>query len=447
MRSHGNQFGICGCLIDAPATGSLRVIRDGAIVIEEGRITEVGDRGTLAAKPRREPIRWPHSARSLVVPGLVDLHTHLPQYPLCGRRRGGDLMEWLRDLVYPAEREFTGKRVAAASKQFFAELGRNGTSTAVVFSSAYEDAAHAAFVAAEELGIRAWIGQVLMDRDGYAPERGPKTSGANVSQSIALHERWNGASDGLLHVAFSPRFALACSGELMAAAAAAAKERDALLQTHLAENRQEVDRVNERFPDDADYAAVYERAGMLGPRTLLAHCIHLSDREIGALAASGAAAVHCPTANLFLGSGAMPMDRLARAGVRVGLGSDVAAGPDLNLWGVMRSAIETQTARSYHDPSARIPSVADVFRCATMGAAEILGLSDRIGSIDIGKEADLTIIDAALLLPTPKDPKPLQDFSGEELLSLAVYRGGPHAVIETLVRGRPIYQAPEQDLF
>jgi len=205
--------------------------------------------------------------------------------------------------------------------------------------------------------------------------------------------------------------------------------------------------VRHLFAQAADYTDVYAQYGLLGPKTVLGHCIHLSDREREAIAAAGAGVAHCPTANLFLRSGILPLDKFRAAGIHIGLGSDVAAGPELNLWRVMRGAMEAQIARSFYEPNVPVPSPADALHLATQGAAEALGKGRIIGSFDIGKEADLTVMDLAAMLPYRKSSKATNDLTAEDVVSLCIYRGGPEAVLETLVRGRSIYRAPEPELF
>jgi guanine deaminase len=221
----------------------------------------------------------------------------------------------------------------------------------------------------------------------------------------------------------------------------------AYLQTHLAENLDEIERARHLFPAAADYTDVYAGCGVLTSRTMLGHCIHLSPREREAIATSGASVAHCPTANLFLRSGIMPLDTMRSAGLRIGLGTDVAAGPELNLWRVMRSAIESQKARSFYERNVAVPTPAEVLHLATQGGAEALGKGSIIGSFDIGKEADLTVMDIGALLPYRRSSKGTNDLTTDDVLSLCIYRGGPEAVIETFVRGRSVYRAPEPELF
>jgi guanine deaminase len=234
---------------------------------------------------------------------------------------------------------------------------------------------------------------------------------------------------------------------MMTEAASLAKKFDAYIQTHLSENLDEIASVRQRFPENTSYTDVYASCNLLGDRTVLGHCIHLSDAEIEQLVSSKSVIAHCPTSNFFLGSGIMPLDRLQDAGLRIGLGSDVAGGPELSLWQVMRSTIEAQQARSFYETDVRVPTPADALYFATLGGAIGLGMDDTIGTLDVAKDADLIVINPSACLPTASNSRNrLADFSAQDLLSLLVYRGGAHAVVETFVRGRTVYCAPDPQL-
>lgn len=438
--------GLRGWVIDAPEWGALRSWSDGALVLEGGLIAEVGDYAELAKKPRPQPIRWLHSSRVVIFPGLIDLHTHVPQYPAVARGTS-ELLPWLRQFIFPLEREFTGPRGRREGPAFLAELARHGTTTAMLYTAIFEDSCDATFHAAAEKGLRVIMGKMMMDVGSYGNHQPAKIPSISLAETERLIRKWHGANGGLIEYAVSPRFAISCSEKLMQDAAELAQRHGTYVQTHLAENREEIEKVRQLYPEAADYTDVYARCGLLGPRTVLGHCLHLSPREHEAIAAAGASVAHCPTANLFLRSGILPLDAVRAAGIRVGLGSDVAAGAELNLWRVMRATIESQTARSFYEPGTPIPTPAQALHLATQGAAEALGKGRVIGSLDIGKEADLTIMDLGALLPYRKSSKSTSDLTAEDVVNLCIYRGGPDAVVETLVRGRSIYRAPEPELF
>jgi guanine deaminase len=440
MSTDTTLTGIRGFLIDAPEYGRLRAWPDGALILEGGRIAEIGDFAEMSRKPRTQPVRWNHSSQAAVFPGLIDIHAHVPQYPSVARGTS-ELLPWLQRYIFPLEREFTGEKGRREANAFFAELARHGTTTAMLYTAIWEDSCAAAFEAAAKAGLRVIMGKMMMDVGSYGILEPERILAVSLEESDRLCNTWHGANGGLLEYAFSPRFAVACSEAMMRAAADLATRHDAYIQTHLAENRGEIALVRERFPWARDYTDVYEKCGLLGSRTVFGHCVHLDERERAALTSSRSVIAHCPTANLFLRSGILPLDVVRSDRIRVGLGSDVAAGAELNLWRVMRSVIESQQARSFYESSVEVPSPAEALHLATQGGAEALGKGGVIGSFEIGKEADLTLMDIAALLPYGREQAGFADLTAEDIVSLCVYRGGPDAVIETIVRGRSVYRA------
>ncbi|MFY8216318.1 MAG: guanine deaminase [Chthoniobacterales bacterium] len=438
--------GYRGFLIDTPGFGKLRAIRNGALVVEDGRILAVGSFDEISTREEFAEVNWKYSSESIIIPGLIDVHAHLPQYPASARRENG-LLPWLERHVLPLEREFNAAVARTLAPSFFEAMAKNGTTCAALYTTIYEESCDVAFQAAEASGMRITMGKVMMDDMNYGNLPKDKVLETSLAQSERLCRRWHGRNDGLLTYAFSPRFAVACSREMMTEAAALAKKFDAYIQTHLAENHDEIVSVRQRFPECKSYADVYASCGLLGDRSILGQCVHLTDDEIALLVDTKSVVAHCPTSNFFLGCGIMPLDRLQNAGLRIGLGSDVAGGPELNMWQVMRSTIEAQQARSFYQNDVRVPSPADALYMATLGGAEALSIEEGTGSLDVAKDADFVVLDVARCLPTSKPSRNmLSDLNAHDLLSLLVYRGGPHAVVETIVRGRAVYQAPTSPL-
>jgi guanine deaminase len=281
---------------------------------------------------------------------------------------------------------------------------------------------------------------MMMDIGSYGTLQPKKILSVSLLESERLCRKWHRAEDGRLEYAFSPRFAVACSEKLMRGAAELAARLGAYLQTHLAENREELEKVHHLYMGARDYTHVYEKCGLLTPHTVLGHCIHVNPREIAAIAAAQSSVAHCPSSNLFLGSGLMKLDQLLKAGINIGLGSDVAGGPELNMWQVMRAAIEVQKARSAYEPNLRPLRPSEAFYLATHGGARTLGKSRIIGTLDSGKEADLIVVDLPALLPY-QNSNGLSKLGPEDIVALCIYRGGPQAILETYVRGRCIYRA------
>jgi guanine deaminase len=221
--------------------------------------------------------------------------------------------------------------------------------------------------------------------------------------------------------------------------AAAAEAAGALWQTHLSEDPAEIREVRRLFPEAQDYVDVYDRAGGLGPQSVLAHAVHLSDRELGRLVQSGSRVAHCPASNLFLGSGAMPLARYLEAGLSVGLGSDVAGGPELAMFDAMRVGAYTQNARRAlaGEPGPSLGPL-DWLQLGTLEGARALGLDGDIGSLEPGKEGDMIIVDPAMTAPIPGEG--LDDPS--DLMSRLIFRGHPAMVRAAWVRGRRLEGPP-----
>jgi guanine deaminase len=418
-------------LLTPLASGGSRYEADGLLEVDEGgRITFAGP-----ASERPESVATAVDLRPWVVmPGMVDLHAHLPQLPNAGLGAGMDLLAWLAKYIFPLERGFdvaTAERVAPAAWRAFAA---SGTTTALVYGAVYEASLDATFRAAQAHGIRAIVGKVMMDRVTYDPTIDPSTIlDRSLAESARLIERWHGAADGRLRYAVTPRFALSCTADMLRESAALAASTGAYWQTHVSEDLGEIAEVGRLFPEAIDYVDVYDRAGGLGSRTVLAHAVHLSDREMGRLVETGTRVAHCPISNLFLASGVMPLGRYLDAGLTLGLGSDVAGGPDLSILSVMRVGFYAQNARRVAGlESGRVLSPLDWLRLGTLGGAEALGLAEVVGSLESGKEADLIAIDPSYAAPIPG----VSDDDLEDLVSRLIFRAHPDMVRGAWVRGR-----------
>lgn len=371
----------------------------------------------------------------VLLPGMVDLHAHLPQLPNAGLGAGLDLLTWLDRYIFPLEREFdaaAAERVAPLAWQAFAAAG---TTTAMVYGAVYEASLDATFRAAEAHGIRAIVGKVMMDRNTYDPTIDPNVIlDQSLAETARLIARWHGAADGRLRYAVTPRFAVSCSADMLRESASLAAGTGAYWQTHLSEDRGEVAEVARLFPEAIDYVDVYDRAGGLGARTVLAHAVHLSERELDRLVTTGTRVAHCPVSNLFLASGVMPLGRYVEAGLRVGLGSDVAGGPDLSIFMVMRVGFYAQNARRVAGTETGvILTPLDWLRLGSLDGARALGLDHTIGSLEAGKEADLIAIDPSFVAPLVGQDA---DDDPADLASRLIFRSHPDMVRAAWVRGR-----------
>jgi len=442
-------------LLSPGAPTRLEEVADGGLVVDAGgRILAAGPFPAVAAAHPREAVAdlrpfW-------ILPGLVDLHSHLPQYE-CVALDGLELLPWLETHVFPAEARFRDPEVAARTAAgYFASQLAVGTTTSVAYLTVHAEAADRAFQEAERCGIRAVLGKVMMDM--HTPDLLLEDTGTSLAQSEELCRAWHGRDGGRLQYAFTPRFAPVCSRALMAGLAKAAERHGAYIQTHISESPGEIARVAELFPEARDYTEVYAAAGMLGPRTLLGHGIHLSPAERDRIRRSGATIVHCPRSNGFIKSGIMPLRRWLDEGLPVGLASDVGGGPSLDMWGEMAFACMSSKLRWAErrnqsgkldalglDPAlrARLDAALDLapdapvtpaeaFHLATLGGARALGLEKVIGSLEPGKDADFIVVD-----PRVPDPAAARAPEPPELvLSRLVYRSDPAMIRATYVRGR-----------
>lgn len=409
--------------------GCLQHVADALILVEDGRITAFGDFADLSDRiPAGVAVTVYENA--LILPGLIDTHVHYPQLQMIASY-GEQLLAWLEKYTFPAELQFADQAHAErVAKLFFREILGAGTTTAVVYCTVHPGSVEAFFAESARFNTRMIAGKVLMDRN--APAGLLDTAQRGYDESKALIDRWHGR--GRQHYCVTPRFAPSCTQAQLDAAGALMREHDDLfLQTHLCENTDEIAWVRELFPDRASYLDVYVQSGLVGPRTVLGHAIHLSEEDFCTCHASGAAIAHCPTSNGFLGSGLFRLfDALdPRRPVRVGLGTDVGAGTTLSLLKTLGESYKVAALRGTKLDAVR------AFWLATLGGAEALRLDDRIGRIAPGHDADLCVLDLAAT--------PLLGFrtgtcsSIEELLFVLMTLGDHRTVRATWVAGEPVY--------
>lgn len=362
-------------LEDATASPAGRCrIAPGTLRVRDDRIEEVIE-GELAAAAD-----W-GGPDCLIVPGLIDTHLHLPQFDIIGAH-GLPLLQWLDQVTFPAELSWADTDHArAAASRAFDQCLRHGTTGICAYATVHHEATAAALRLASDRGLRGVIGQVLMDRE--APSGLCRSADRSIAESADLLSRFPPGSR--IAAAVTPRFAPTCSDELLARAGRLAAETGAVVQTHLAETVAECERVSVLF-GGRDYAQVYADAGLLGPRTVCAHGIHLDPGSRRRLAASGTRIAHCPVANSFLRSGTMLRHELLDAGVAVTLGSDIGAGYERSMVRVGRAMIEA--AAGLGGP---VPAAATAWHAITAGNATAIGWDDA-GRLAAGAMADLLII-------------------------------------------------------
>jgi guanine deaminase len=405
-------------------TAAYRFHEDGAVLVADGKIAGVGAYGEVA-KQVGGNVRIADHRPHLVLPGLIDTHLHFPQTQAIASY-GAQLLEWLNTYIFVEEQKFKAPEHAAfIAGRFMDELLSNGTTTAVAYCSVHPQSVDAFFAAAAERNMLMIGGKVMMDRN--APEALRDTPATGYDETKRLIEKWHGR--GRAHYAISPRFAITSTPEQMEMSGALVAEHpDCYVQTHLSENLDEIAFATSLYPEAKDYTDIYARYGLLGRKTLLGHCIHLSDREIAVLAETGAVGVFCPTSNLFLGSGLFDRDRFARHGARHAVATDVGAGTSFSMLETVDEAYKV-----LHLQGQRL-SPLHSFYMMTLGNARALELDHRIGSLHVGADADIVVLDSRAK-PAMELRMQVASTLAEELFVLQTM-GDDRSVAEVYVAGR-----------
>jgi guanine deaminase len=400
---------------------------DGAFLVEDGRIAALGPaESVLAALPDGMPVV--DHGRHLLLPGFIDTHIHYPQTDVIAAG-GRQLLDWLEHHTFPEERRFDDPEHAAEVSEFFLdELARNGTTTAQVLCTVHSASVDAFFAAAARRHLRMIAGKVLMDRN--APPDLCESPAEADRESRRLIERWHG--QGRLLYAITPRFALTSSElQLQFAGRLARDFPDAFIQSHLAENHDEIRWMRELFPAARSYLDVYDRFGLLRERAVYAHCLYLDETDRRRLAQSGAAAAFCPTSNLYLGSGLFDLGAADAAGVPFSTATDVGGGTSFSM---LRTLDE---ARKVARLQGQDLSPLRAFYLATLGAARCLKLEDRIGRLEIGAEADFIALNpqATPLMARRTAATPALS----DVLRILLTLGDDRAVDATYILGRQVH--------
>jgi len=391
----------------------------GDITVRDGRIAAVGDSDKNAATADRVL----DADGAAVLPGFVQGHVHVVQSLLRHQADELELLDWLRRRTWPYEAALDGDGVEAAAELGIAELLCGGTTTALDFGTTHDH--DRVFRAAERLGIRFVSGKTHMDVGPDTPPALLEDRDRSLAEAAELGARWHGAADGRLRYAVAPRFALSCSSQLLRGCAELARSNNWILQTHAAENRDEVEEVR-RLSGLSNIGFLSDH-GLTGDDVVLAHGVHLDDSEVQLLAATGTTICHCPGANLKLASGIADVPQLLSNGVAVVLGAD---GPPCNnrlsIFHEMALAATIHGLR--HGPAAI--SAWTALEMATCNGAAALGLEDEIGTLEPGKAADLVVVDLDQWSGLP----------GGDPASRIVFGGGPQMVRHAVVAGRPVVE-------
>lgn len=416
--------------LDGSEAGAVEHLRDGVLLVRDGRIERLAPADALL--PTLGADVAVHDLRGrIVVPGFVDTHVHFPQVDVIASH-GTQLLDWLERYTFPEERRFADPAHAADAASFFVDrLLENGTTTASVYCTVHPGSVDAFMAEARRRGLLMVAGKSAMDR--HAPEGLRDTAASSYAEAKALIERWHGVDR--LRYAVTPRFAPTSTPEQLSLCGRLAAEHPGVhVQSHVAENRDEVAWAARLFPERRSYLDVYDHHGLLRERAIYAHCIWLDDADRARMAASGTAASFCPTSNLFIGSGLYDLRQAIAAGHRIGLGTDVGGGTSYSMLRTLGEAYKVQQllGTSMH------PAYA--LYLATLGGARALYLDDRIGSLAPGRDADLAVLDPAAT-PLLARRTGLRDDPLDAFFALATL-GDDRAIEQTWAAGVPVHRRP-----
>lgn len=411
-----------GTLLQPQSASDCQVSKNATVHIgENGRVAEV-----VTGKPHERGVLGDEEC--WILPGFIDAHLHLPQWD----RRGIDglsLLEWQEKVGFPAEGRMRDAQAAeAVAEAFVSGMIANGTTTVAAFGSPFAGEVDQTFQIFARRGLRAIYGMMLNDLE--VPDYLQQSVDEALDQSRNLAAKWHGAENGRLRYAFSPRTTVRCSEKMMRGAAALSGMLKCQVQTHVAETHDELSSVRERFPEHVDEIDLFGEVGLLTSRSLLAHGLFLNHHQRRQVAERKTALIHCPTANLFRECGLMDYTAHRAAGIRIALGSSIAGGPDPFMPRVAIECLQTAKAIKVHTlprSSVQVPSPAEAWWLLTGGAAEALGLADRVGSIAPGMEADCLVV---------RPEKWIADLPTEQQISALLYTLRPDQIEHVLIAGK-----------
>lgn len=388
-------------------------IVNGELLVRDGRIAGIG-KGVSDAEVVID------AGDCAVLPGFVQTHIHLCQTLFRGAADDLALIDWLKKRVWPLEAAHSAASVRASTRLGIAELIKGGSTCALTM----ETVSHTGevFRAAAETGYRATIGKCMMDKGDEVPHQLRENAESSVAESLDLLKTWHGAEDNRLRYCFAPRFAISCTGGLLSQVASLARQHSVMIHTHASENRTECELVEQE--SGMRNISYLDSLGLTGSHVALAHCVHLDDSEMETLKRTGTNVAHCPSSNLKLGSGIAPIKRMIEEGISVSLGADGAACNNrLDMFTEMRTAALLQKVN--HGPEA-LPAWR-ALRMATIDGAKAMGLAGEIGSLEVGKRADLIVVRLDGLHSTPQNADPI---------SQLVYSAQPADVQTVIIDGR-----------
>ncbi len=425
MESYEKDIKILkGNIIYTEKSDLFNIIENGYIVVKGNCIQSVY--GKLPEKYKN--IKIEDYGDNLIIPGFVDLHTHAPQFAIKGIGYDKELIPWLETYTFPEEAKFEDISYAKkVYKEFVDELYNEGTTRAVIFATIHIEATEVLMDLLEEKGIVSYVGKVNMDRN--CPDTLKEDSDESINNTIQWIQNCNEKYKFVKPI-ITPRFVPSCTSYLMKELGNIAIKNNLPVQSHLSENLSEIDWVKELHPECENYGDTYNKFNLFGQtKTIMAHCVHLTEEEINTIAKNEVVIAHCPTSNVNLSSGIAPISKLLRKNIKIGLGSDIAGGESLSMFAVMACAIRMSKLRKVCCSNDEKPlTLQEVFYLATKGGGKFFG---KIGSFEEGYEFDALVIDDNNLWKVNKG-------SIEERIERLVYLGDKKNIITRYVGGREI---------
>lgn len=446
-----------GSFVDTPRLGELRIRHNTAVVVDQlGKITAIespcADQSALAKEHNISVDKIKHqsseSATRFFVPGFIDTHTHASQYPNTGIFGNSTLLDWLDTYTFPLESSYTSTERAAHVYNRVVSRGlSHGTTCAAYYATIHVEATNLLADICLSKGQRALIGRVCMDR--LSPEHYRDASpqvGVDATKAVMQHLAKIDPAGAIVRPVITPRFAPSCTDESLKLLGDLHRETGCYVQTHISENHPEINFVKELFPDSKHYADVYDKAGLLGDKTILAHAVHLTPEEVTLIRQRQTALSHCPTSNTCLTSGAARLRSMLDAGLIVGLGTDMSGGYSPSILEMARQAILVSRHAAMIDGDAAKLTAEEVLYLATAGGARVVGLQDKVGVFEVGMDFDAQAIALGRVdeksTGLDSDAGPVDIFgweSWEDRVAKWLYCGDDRNVRRVFVKGRLVH--------
>ncbi|XP_078070147.1 guanine deaminase [Mustelus asterias] len=384
---------------------------------------------------RKEDIRELQPRKEFFIPGLIDTHIHAPQYPNMGSCLDLPLLDWLTKYTFPIEAKFGDLKFAEETyTKVVKRTLSNGTTTACYFATIHTDSTLKLCDVVNELGQRAFVGKVCMDLNAVFPVY-KELLGESVSETARFVAELTGRKYPLVKPIVTPRFGLSCSPELLQQLGSFANSNNLHIQSHISESSKEVEAIKKSFPTYKNYSEVYNKHSLLTDKTIMAHGVYLSDDELELFQRKGVAISHCPNSNTALCSGLFDARNALNHKVKIGLGTDVSGGYSPSVLNAMRSAIDVTKILSLKSSNYEKLSCQEVFRLATLGGSQALGLGKVIGNFEVGKDFDAVLVKTNV----PNSPfEVFPDDSQQDIFEKFLYLGDDRNMVEVYVAGKKV---------